>query len=110
MRKKPTNLTLLTIFDRITSYRRNTPNIPGYFNGRRDAFNRTLDVISEAHVIVDESALDYFIDVDMDKFPFLIAEKQISRITFAPTGDVARLTVGEFIDKLEKYGCVKYPS
>ena len=97
--------------DVIASYHRNTPMMPGYFNGRKDAFALTMRAIVNADEkgAPNESPLDYFIDVDMDKFPYLITEKNVFRITFSPVGDVARLTIGEFIDKLEKYGLVQYP-
>ena len=64
------------------------------------------DSISEKRKQLKSSKI---IDVDMDKFPYLITEKNVFRITFSPVGDVARLTIGEFIDKLEKYGLVQYP-
>ena len=97
--------------DTIASYNRNTPQLQGYFNGRKDAFEQTIRAIESAdeNKVVNDSPLDYFIDVDMDKFPYLITEKHVFRITFSPSGDVARLTIGEFIDKLEKHGLVQFP-
>lgn len=105
------NNALSGLHDTIASYHRNTPQIPGFFNGRRNAFKLTMRAIEKADEkgAPNESPLDYFLDVDMEKFPFLIVENHISRITFSPKGEVARLTIGEFIDKLEKYGLVQFP-